>query len=103
MHYNGIPREKMHKEFKGECVCNQEVDKHFPHLTVGETLEFAASARTPSHRLPGVSRKRYIKETTHVAMAVFSLANTFNTRSQSTMKSIAQCLGLAASEAPGWG
>ncbi|KAE8421218.1 ABC-2 type transporter-domain-containing protein [Aspergillus pseudocaelatus] len=80
MHYNGIPWKKMHKEFNGEFVYNQEVDKHFPHLTVGETLEFAASARTPSHRLAGVSRKQYVKETTQVAMAVLGLSHTYNTR-----------------------
>lgn len=31
----------MHKQFKGEILYNQEVDKHFPHLTVGQTLDFA--------------------------------------------------------------
>lgn len=41
IHYNGIRLVDMIKEFKGEVVYNQEVDKHFPHLTVGETLEFA--------------------------------------------------------------
>lgn len=83
IHYNGISREKMHKEFKGECVYNQEVDKHFPHLTVGETLEFAASARTPSQRLSGVSRSDFIKETSQVAMAVLGLSHTYNTRGKS--------------------
>ncbi|KAE8366440.1 ABC-2 type transporter-domain-containing protein [Aspergillus caelatus] len=58
MHYNGIPWKKMHKEFKGEFVYNQ----------------------TPSHRLAGVSRKQYVKETTQVAMAVLSLSHTYNTR-----------------------
>jgi ABC-type multidrug transport system ATPase subunit len=82
MHYNGIPMKKMQEEFKGECVYNQEVDKHFPHLTVGETLEFAASARTPSHRLSGVSRQQFVKETTQVAMAVLGLFHTYNTRGQ---------------------
>jgi hypothetical protein len=82
MHYNGIPMKTMHREFKGECVYNQEVDKHFPHLTVGETLEFAASARTPSHRLAGESRKQYVKEMTQVAMAVLGLSHTYNTRGQ---------------------
>lgn len=82
MHYNGIPMKQMHEEFKGECVYNQEVDKHFPHLTVGETLEFAASARTPSQRLSGVSRKQFVKETTQVAMAVLGLFHTYNTRGQ---------------------
>jgi ATP-binding cassette subfamily G (WHITE) protein 2 (PDR) len=30
VHYNGITQEQMMKEFKGEVVYNQEVDKHFP-------------------------------------------------------------------------
>lgn len=77
IHYNGIPMERMHKEFKGECVYNQEVDKHFPHLTVGQTLEFAAAARTPSQRLSGVSRKEFVKEMTQVAMAVLGLSHTY--------------------------
>lgn len=30
IHYNGITQHQMMKEFKGEVVYNQEVDKHFP-------------------------------------------------------------------------
>jgi len=30
IHYNGITQQQMMKEFKGEVVYNQEVDKHFP-------------------------------------------------------------------------
>lgn len=78
--YNGIPMEKMHKEFKGEVLYNQEVDKHFPHLTVGQTLEFAAAARTPENRLNGISRTRYAKHITQVAMAVLGLSHTYNTK-----------------------
>lgn len=78
--YNGIPMEKMHKEFKGEVLYNQEVDKHFPHLTVGQTLEFAAAARTPENRLNGISRASYAKHITQVAMAVLGLSHTYNTK-----------------------
>ncbi|KAJ5166844.1 uncharacterized protein N7482_005625 [Penicillium canariense] len=78
--YNGIPMERMHREFKGEVLYNQEVDKHFPHLTVGQTLQFAAAARTPEHRLNGVSRATFAKHITQVAMAVFGLSHTYNTK-----------------------
>ncbi|KAJ5682248.1 hypothetical protein N7462_005413 [Penicillium macrosclerotiorum] len=78
--YNGIPMERMHKEFKGEVLYNQEVDKHFPHLTVGQTLEFAAAARTPESRLNGISRVSYAKHITQVAMAVLGLSHTYNTK-----------------------
>ena len=35
----------MHKDFRGECIYQGELDVHFPQLTVGQTLEFAARAR----------------------------------------------------------
>jgi len=35
----------MHKDFKGECIYQAETDVHFPQLTVGQTLDFAARAR----------------------------------------------------------
>ncbi|EDN99459.1 hypothetical protein SS1G_02313 [Sclerotinia sclerotiorum 1980 UF-70] len=58
-----------------------EVDKHFPHLTVGETLEFAASVRTPQQRLvDGTTRKSWAKHMTKVVMAVFGLSHTYNTK-----------------------
>lgn len=78
--YNGISMEKMHSEFKGEVLYNQENDRHFPHLTVGQTLEFAAAARTPDHRLQGAKREQFSKYVTQVAMAVFGLSHTYNTK-----------------------
>lgn len=80
LHYNGIPQKQMLKEYRGEVVYNQEVDKHFPHLTVGETLEFAAAARTPHHRVKGASRKQFVSHMTQVIMAVFGLSHTYNTK-----------------------
>jgi ATP-binding cassette subfamily G (WHITE) protein 2 (PDR) len=78
--YNGIPQKKMIKEFKGETVYNQEVDKHFPHLTVGQTLEFAAAVRTPSNRPGGMSRKDFSQFLAKVVMAVLGLSHTYNTK-----------------------
>ncbi|KAL1305766.1 hypothetical protein AAFC00_003937 [Neodothiora populina] len=80
LHYNGIPQKQMIREFKGEVVYNQEVDKHFPHLTVGQTLEFAASARTPSIRIKNMSRNEHAKHVAQVIMAVFGLSHTYNTK-----------------------
>jgi ATP-binding cassette subfamily G (WHITE) protein 2 (PDR) len=45
LNYQGIPKEIMHKDFRGECIYQAEVDVHFPQLTVSQTLEFAARAR----------------------------------------------------------
>jgi ATP-binding cassette subfamily G (WHITE) protein 2 (PDR) len=45
LNYQGIPRETMHKDFRGECIYQAETDAHFPQLTVGQTLDFAGRAR----------------------------------------------------------
>lgn len=80
IHYNGVPQSRMRKEFKGETVYNQEVDKHFPHLTVGQTLEFAAAVRTPSSRPGGTSRDEFSRFLAKVVMAVLGLSHTYNTK-----------------------
>ncbi len=80
INYQGIPKETMHKDFRGECMYQAEVDVHFPQLTVGQTLNFAAQARAPRNRIPGVTRKQYAKHMTEVIMAVFGLTHTYNTK-----------------------
>jgi len=70
----------MHKDFRGEVVYNAETDVHFPNLTVGQTLSFAAKARTPHTRLPGVTREQYAEHMKAVVMAVFGLSHTENTK-----------------------
>ncbi|KAK6527806.1 GTPase-activating protein [Orbilia ellipsospora] len=78
--YNGLDRETFMKEFRGEAVYNQEQDQHFPHLTVGQTLEFAAAARTPSARLEGFTREEWSKQMVTIMMTVFGLSHTRNTK-----------------------
>lgn len=80
IHYNGIEQKKMLKEFKGEVIYNQEVDKHFPHLTVGQTLEHAAALRTPQSRPLNCTREQMIKHVTQVVMAIYGLSHTYNTK-----------------------
>lgn len=79
MNYQGVSKETMHKDFRGECMYQAEVDVHFPQLTVGQTLKFAAEARAPRNRLPGVSRNQYAEHMTKVIMAVFGLSHTWST------------------------
>ena len=80
VNYQGIPMANMHNDFRGECIYQAETDVHFPQLTVGQTLNFAAQARAPRNRIPGVSRELYAKHMTEVIMAVFGLSHTFNTK-----------------------
>jgi ATP-binding cassette, subfamily G (WHITE), member 2, PDR len=70
----------MHKQFRGEAIYQAEVDVHFPQLTVGETLVFAAEARTPQNRFPGVTREQYAIHARDSVMATFGLLHTMNTK-----------------------
>ena len=56
------------------------VDVHFPNLTVGDTLTFAAQARTPHTRIPGITREQYAAHMRDVIMAVFGITHTFNSK-----------------------
>ncbi|KAK0642622.1 ZEB2-regulated ABC transporter 1 [Lasiodiplodia hormozganensis] len=74
IHYNGIPQIHMLKEFKGEVVYNPESDLHIPHLTVKQTLEFAAAMRTPSPGTEDFSRTEWAQTMAQIAMATFGLS-----------------------------
>ncbi|KAK7047753.1 Multidrug resistance protein [Paramarasmius palmivorus] len=80
INYQGIPWETMHKDFRGEVTFSAETDIHFPNLTVGQTLSFAALARTPHSRLPGVTREQWASHMKDVVMAIFGLRHTENTK-----------------------
>ncbi|EXJ91459.1 ATPase [Capronia epimyces CBS 606.96] len=80
INYQGIPKEVMHKHFRGEVIYQAETDVHFPQLTVGQTLLFAARARAPRNRLPGVTRNQYAQHMRDVIMAVFGISHTINTK-----------------------
>jgi ATP-binding cassette, subfamily G (WHITE), member 2, PDR len=78
--YTGIPVKEMHKNFRGEAIYTAETDVHFPQLSVGDTLKFAALARAPRNRLDGVTREQYATHMRDVVMAMLGLSHTINTR-----------------------
>jgi ABC-type multidrug transport system ATPase subunit/ABC-type multidrug transport system permease subunit len=78
--YSGVPLATMQKRFSSMMAFNGELDNHFPYLTVSQTLDFAASTKTPHQRMNGISRTDYIKTTTKVLLAAFGLQHTANTR-----------------------
>jgi ABC-type multidrug transport system ATPase subunit len=57
-----------------------EVEKHFPHLTVGQTLEFASCSRLPAQTLGGMSRDELGRHCVQIVMAVLGLSHTYNTK-----------------------
>ncbi|KAJ7178791.1 hypothetical protein C8R43DRAFT_1230218 [Mycena crocata] len=74
--YQRIPEETMHKEFRGEVIYNVDIDIHFPHLSVGDTLLFAPKARVPRTSLGGVTRDAYAKHMRDLVMAICGLTHT---------------------------
>nr|XP_018999174.1 ATP-binding cassette transporter [Kwoniella mangroviensis CBS 8507]OCF62635.1 ATP-binding cassette transporter [Kwoniella mangroviensis CBS 8507] len=80
INYRGLTPKQMHGRFRGEAIYTAEVDVHFPNMTVGETLQFAAEARAPRNPPGGLSK---IEAATHfrdVIMSVFGITHTVNTR-----------------------
>ncbi|KAF9766424.1 hypothetical protein IL306_001186 [Fusarium sp. DS 682] len=78
--YQGIPWDLMHRNFRGEVIYQAETDIHFPQLTVGDTLLFAALARTPQHIVANTSRRVYAEHLRDAVMAMFGISNTLNTK-----------------------
>jgi hypothetical protein len=76
----GIPWDLMHRNFRGELIYQAETDIHFPQLTVGDTLLFAALARTPQHIIANISRHVYAEHMRDAVMAMFGISNTLNTK-----------------------
>ena len=50
-----------------------EVDVHFPQLTVGQTLSFAAESRAPRQIPDGISRKEWGIVLRDVVCAIFGI------------------------------
>ena len=80
LNYQGISYDQMHKDFRGETIYTAEQDVHFPSMTVGETLLFAARARAPRLLPQGVTVKQYTEHLRDVIMAIYGIRHTFNTK-----------------------
>lgn len=78
--YRGMDAKEMHTHHRGEAIYTAEVDVHFPQLTVGDTLGFAARARQPRVLPAGINRATFADHLRDVVMAMFGIAHTINTR-----------------------
>ncbi|WVR07313.1 hypothetical protein IAU60_004354 [Kwoniella sp. DSM 27419] len=80
INYRGITPKEMRNRFRGEAIYTAEVDVHFPNMTVGETLQFAAEARAPATPPGGLSRPAFATHFRDVIMSVFGITHTVNTK-----------------------
>ncbi|KAI0477156.1 ABC-2 type transporter-domain-containing protein [Xylariaceae sp. FL0804] len=78
--YQGITAKEMHSHHRGEALYTAEQDVHFPQLSVGDTLTFAAHARQPRQMPHGVDADGYANHIRDVTMAMFGISHTINTR-----------------------
>ena len=69
----------MHTYFRGEAVYAGENDVHFPMLSVGDTLAFAARARAPRELPAALKSKDFSILLRNVIMAIFGISHTANT------------------------
>lgn len=77
--YDSFTSDEIEKRYRGDVIYCPENDAHFPTLTVGETLEFASTMRTPSRRGDNQSRRVHAAHTTEVLMRMFGLEHARNT------------------------
>lgn len=80
LNYQGVGRQQMANQFRGEAIYTAEIDNHIPTLSVGDTLYFAALCRAPKNIPGGVSRSVYAEHLRSVVMAMFGILHTINTR-----------------------
>ena len=69
----------MKTTFKGEAIYTAEVDAHFPALSVGDTLYFAARARAPRQIPGGVTSEQYALHLRDIVLAMFGISHTIDT------------------------
>ncbi|KAI0095244.1 ABC-2 type transporter-domain-containing protein [Irpex rosettiformis] len=79
--YAGIDAAEMAKTYKGEVAYNEEDDRHIPTLTVGQTLNFALSTKTPgpNGRLPGLSRAEFNEKVENMLLQMLNISHTKQT------------------------
>ncbi|KIW15896.1 hypothetical protein PV08_05946 [Exophiala spinifera] len=78
--YQGLSGEEMHHQHRGDAIYTAEMDVHFPQLTVGETLSFAARARCGRNLPPGAQRNQYCEHLRDVVMAMYGISHTVHTK-----------------------
>lgn len=78
--FDGIAQKEMIKRFKNDLIYCPELDIHFPHLTVEQTLKFAIACKTPKLRINDVRRNEYINAFKDILTTVFGLRHTHHTK-----------------------
>ena len=76
----GTSLDPIRKQLRGEYTYLSESDVHFPHLTVSQTLVFAAMARMPQEYSTMADRKAAVTESANAVAGALGLKQTFDTK-----------------------
>ncbi|KAH9927376.1 pleiotropic drug resistance ABC transporter [Amylocystis lapponica] len=79
VHYDSFTPEEIFSHYRGDVQYSPEDDVHFPTLTVKQTLDFAATTRTPRTRIADFSRQDHVDSTSDVLMTIFGLRHAKDT------------------------
>ncbi|CAH7682783.1 pleiotropic drug resistance ABC transporter [Phakopsora pachyrhizi] len=77
--YGGIDSQTIAASYKGEVVYNPEDDVHHATLTVGQTLSFALSTKTPARRLPNQTERNFREQIMDLLLKILAISHTKNT------------------------
>lgn len=78
VHYDSIEPNELRQHFRGDVQYCPEDDVHFATLSVAQTINFAARARTPRARV-GETRKQFADKATDMLATLFGLRHALGT------------------------
>ncbi|KAF5329467.1 hypothetical protein D9619_009293 [Psilocybe cf. subviscida] len=78
VHYDSIEPNELRQHFRGDVQYCPEDDVHFATLSVAQTINFAARARTPRTRV-GETRKQFADKATDMLATLFGLRHALGT------------------------
>ncbi|KAF8305589.1 hypothetical protein DL93DRAFT_2172546 [Clavulina sp. PMI_390] len=77
--YAGMNATDFLKLYKGEAAYNPEEDLHYATLTVGQTIRFALSTKTPGRRLPEQSKANFVSTVEDLLLRMLNITHTRDT------------------------
>ncbi|KAF8345691.1 pleiotropic drug resistance ABC transporter, partial [Amanita rubescens] len=79
VYYDAMTPHEIEKHYRGDVQYCPEDDRHFPMLTVRQTLAFSAKTRAPRQRVVGHDRRSFVGFITDITMTLFGLMRVSNT------------------------
>ncbi|EXJ85769.1 hypothetical protein A1O1_06137 [Capronia coronata CBS 617.96] len=78
--YNGLDIHTFKSHFPGDSIYIPDVDVHFPHLSVGDTLDFASETKTPRPKIDNSAPAQSIRALTDLYTKLFGMQHTLFTK-----------------------